>query len=112
MNQMIAACGLDCAKCPALIATQTNDDELRNKTAREWSEMFKGDIRPEMINCEGCMTPGSVRFAHCSQCTFRACALDKKLDNCARCADYACEGLLTFFSHVPEAKTNLDKIRE
>lgn len=29
MNKMIAFCGLDCTKCDAYIATQTNDDALR-----------------------------------------------------------------------------------
>ena len=30
-------CGLDCENCAARIATVNNDDELREKTAKEWS---------------------------------------------------------------------------
>ncbi len=37
MKQLIACCGLDCENCTARIATVNNDDELREKTAKEWS---------------------------------------------------------------------------
>lgn len=39
MKQLIACCGLDCENCDARIATVTNDDALREKTAKEWSVM-------------------------------------------------------------------------
>ncbi len=39
MKQFIACCGLDCEMCDARIATLTNDDALREATARKWSEM-------------------------------------------------------------------------
>lgn len=32
-NQLIGCCGLDCEKCDARIATLTNDNVLREKTA-------------------------------------------------------------------------------
>ena len=32
-NQFIGCCGLDCEKCDARIATITNDNALREKTA-------------------------------------------------------------------------------
>jgi Protein of unknown function (DUF3795) len=31
MEEMIAFCGLNCAECPAFLATQENDDEKENK---------------------------------------------------------------------------------
>ena len=37
MKQLIACCGLDCENCTARIASVNNDDELREKTAKEWS---------------------------------------------------------------------------
>ena len=37
MKQLIACCGLDCENCAARIATVNNDDELREKTAKEWN---------------------------------------------------------------------------
>ena len=39
MKQLIAYCGLDCEKCDARIATLTNDNALREKTAALWTEM-------------------------------------------------------------------------
>ena len=55
----IACCGLDCAQCPAHLVWQNNDHDLRQKTAREWSQMFKSDITPDQINCAGCHSPKS-----------------------------------------------------
>ena len=39
MKQLIACCGIDCENCDVRIATITNDDELRKKTAQKWSVM-------------------------------------------------------------------------
>ena len=54
MNDFIACCGLDCEKCDAYIATVNNDNDLREKTAKYWSELNGVTITPEQINCEGC----------------------------------------------------------
>ena len=43
MKQLIACCGLDCENCAARIATVNNDDELREKTAKEWSVLNAGN---------------------------------------------------------------------
>ncbi len=58
MNKMIAFCGLDCEKCDAYLATVTNDNALREKTAKLWAEMNNAPITPEMINCMGCRADG------------------------------------------------------
>ena len=39
MRKMIAYCGLDCEKCDAYIATVRDDQALREKTAKAWSEL-------------------------------------------------------------------------
>ena len=39
MNNYIAYCGLECEACEAHIATINDDNELRMKVAREWSEL-------------------------------------------------------------------------
>ena len=51
MKQLIACCGLDCENCAARIATVNNDDELREKTAKEniaylcsMTKTFKSDL--------------------------------------------------------------------
>lgn len=38
-NQLIGCCGLDCEKCNARIATLTNDNALREKTAVLWTKL-------------------------------------------------------------------------
>ena len=49
MNNYIAFCGLDCERCDARIATIHNDDTLREKVAKLWSELNGAEITPEMI---------------------------------------------------------------
>lgn len=39
MKELIAYCGLDCEKCDARIATLNDDNVLREKTAKLWSEL-------------------------------------------------------------------------
>ena len=58
MNNYIACCGLDCEKCEARLATINNDNQLRAKVAKEWSELNKVEITPQMINCTGCRIEG------------------------------------------------------
>ena len=41
MRDMIAYCGLDCEKCDAYLATINDDQALREKTAKLWSEWVK-----------------------------------------------------------------------
>ena len=50
MNEYIAYCGLNCEACEARLATVNNDDALRQRVAREWSELNGVEITAEMIN--------------------------------------------------------------
>ena len=50
----MAVCGLDCNKCGALLATRENDNQKRAEVGQEWSRVFKVEIKPEDINCDGC----------------------------------------------------------
>jgi hypothetical protein len=111
MNRMIASCGLICTECPAFVATQNNDEQLRIKTAEQWSKEFKADIQPESIFCDGCLQKKGRLFSHCKVCPIRKCCLEKDIPNCAYCDDYGCEHIIEFFGFVPEAKKVLDVIR-
>ncbi len=111
MAQMIAACGLDCAGCPALIASRTNDQGLRERTAAEWSKAYGFECTPEMVNCHGCFATDGVQIGHCADCEIRKCAVGKKLKNCAACGDYPCATLSGFLANCPDAKRNLDALR-
>jgi len=107
---LTAYCGLSCDFCPAYQATLKNDDELRRQTAMEWSQMFNAQITPEMINCEGCRTPG-LKLGHCAVCEIRSCAASRGYDTCAQCDDYACEKLAPVITAMPLAKETLEKLR-
>ncbi|MBR3244008.1 MAG: DUF3795 domain-containing protein [Parasporobacterium sp.] len=63
------------------IATVNNDDDLRIKVAKEWSELNSVEITPEMINCAGCRIEG-VKTPFCdSLCPIRQCALGRDVDS-------------------------------
>jgi len=105
--KLIAYCGLDCGVCPARRAYLTDDDELRRKTAEEWSGMYDSEISPESVNCTGCREEG-VKFSHCEQgCEIRKCALPRGIANCGECPEFSCTKTEEFFKFVPEAKNNL-----
>ncbi len=111
MAKMIAMCGLDCAACPAHIAFQTNDQALRIKTAREWSELYHADITPEGVNCVGCLQIAGVHIGHCYECAIRRCGLTRGTANCGVCEDYACPTISGFIAKVEQAKANLEEVR-
>ena len=112
MPVKMAFCGIDCLKCPAFIAHQSNDDELRKKTAQEWAKMFDYAFKPEEINCVGCTVGEGVHIGYCGMCEIRACAQKKNVKHCGECTEYGCERLTKFLANVPEAKANLEAARK
>lgn len=112
MDKMIAVCGIVCSECPALLATQKDDDAERKTVAESWSKMFNADIKPEDINCDGCTSGGKSLFNYCNVCEIRKCGKEKQVENCAYCNEYACDKLTEFFTMAPEAKTTLEEIRK
>lgn len=92
MKELIAYCGLDCEKCDARLATINNDDELREKVAKLWTDLNQVEITKEMINCMGCKGDG-VKTPFCdSMCPIRQCAMVKNQEACAKCNEFtACE---------------------
>ncbi len=111
-EKLIAYCGLACDECPAFKAFAANDEELRKKAAKEWSEIYKADIKPEDINCTGCTSEDGIKFRHCFECKIRSCCKAHDLENCTHCDDYACDLISGFLEAVPEAKENLGSIRK
>jgi len=112
MEKLIAYCGLDCGKCPAFIATQKDDKEGLAKTAAQWAEQFKVEVKPEDVVCDGCITPSPKKASYCNMCEIRSCCVEKELENCALCSEYACEKLTEFFEHAPEAEEGLKEQRK
>jgi hypothetical protein len=109
---MIAYCGLDCEACAAYIAYMTDDQELREKTAREWGEEHGIEVNPDDVNCTGCKGTGT-QISFCSdECPIRICALERKVITCGHCGDYPCDKLTFIHEPVPEARERLDNIRK
>ena len=108
MKDLIAFCGLDCETCEARLATIRNDEELRIKTARRWSELNGVEITPDMINCEGCRTDG-VKTPYCGfMCQIRQCALGKNVSTCGDCPEMeTCEKVGMIIGNNEEARRNL-----
>jgi hypothetical protein len=112
MDKMISVCGLVCTTCPAFEATRDNDDAKRKATSEQWSKAFGSTVKPEDVNCFGCLTTKGKVFSYCQVCEIRKCGMGKGVKNCAYCADYACDKLLKFFEMAPQAKQNLEEVRK
>ena len=108
MKQYIAYCGLDCERCEARKATVNNDDALRVKVAKQWSELNGVEITPGMINCAGCRVPGA-KTPYCdSLCPVRQCALGRGVETCGSCPEMeSCEKVGAILANSEEARRNL-----
>ena len=113
MDNMIGCCGLDCKKCGAYIATVSNDDEMRVKTAKLWSEWNNTDIPPEAINCMGCRSDG-VKAYYCENlCEIRKCALAKGFETCGECAGWeTCKTVKAIHDNSDDAVETLKEIQQ
>lgn len=111
MKHMIAYCGLDCAKCDAYLATVNDNQALREKTAKLWSELNHAEILPENINCEGCRADGAKTVFCDSLCAIRRCAAGKGVSTCGACAALnGCETVDAILSGNPETLENLKSL--
>ncbi|HPE96263.1 MAG TPA: DUF3795 domain-containing protein [Bacillota bacterium] len=109
MKKKIGCCGLDCEKCDAYIATINNDEALRAKTAKLWSELNGVEILPEMINCEGCRADGAKTYFCSDMCEIRKCAFGKGYETCGECAEMdSCKTVAQIHDYSEDAKANLE----
>lgn len=111
MEKIIACCGLNCAGCDARIATITNDEALRSKTAELWKTQHNiADITSAMINCTGCREEGA-KIGHCSECAIRNCAISKNFKTCAECDMLdTCETIAAVHKFAADAMNNLKSL--
>ena len=111
MKTFIAYCGLDCEACEARLATINDDDVLRVKVAKLWSELNSVEITPDMINCVGCRVDG-VKTPYCeSLCPIRQCALSRSCETCGSCGELeSCEKVGMIIGNNEEALRNLKGI--
>ena len=90
------------------MATMNNDDTLRKKVAKLWSELNGVEITPEMINCVGCRIDG-VKTPYCeSLCPISRCASGKRAETCGSCSEImTCEKAGMILQNNEEARRNL-----
>ena len=112
-NELIACCGLDCETCDARIATITNNDALREKTAALWTKLNAVAITPDMIHCTGCRVEGA-KTPFCDKlCPVHNCVREKGLDTCADCGQMdGCQTLGRIAANSPFVLDNLNWLRE
>ena len=111
MEKLIASCGINFATCNARIATVSNDEKLRAKTAEEWKVSYNApNLMPEMINCTGCREAGA-KFGHCGQCEIRNCVLSKNYQTCGECDMLeSCVKVEKILTYVPDTLKNLKSL--
>ena len=109
--KMTAYCGLNCAECPTYLATQKDDDKMREKVAKQWSRQFKIEFKPSDMNCDGCKAENGRLFGFCNACEVRQCSRESGVETCAHCEDYDCAKIQGLINLEPSIKTSLDKIR-
>lgn len=107
----IGCCGLDCETCAARIATVTNDQALREKTAALWSKLNGAAITPEMINCTGCRMDGA-KTPFCDKlCPVHNCVRKKGFSTCADCPQMeSCQTLGQIAANNPSVLENLKRL--
>jgi Protein of unknown function (DUF3795) len=112
-KKMIAFCGIVCNDCRAFIATQRNDTELKREVAKAWSTKTE-TLKPEDIDCDGCMVTGRRLHTFCLTCEVRRCGYEKGVENCAYCREFPCEKLTGLWKSfkLTEAEATLEKIRK
>jgi hypothetical protein len=112
MSKMTAYCGLVCTDCPTFIATQNDDDVARAKTAAFYHKTYGFDLKPEDINCDGCLADGDKLIGYCQTCKIRKCCSEKGLANCAHCEEQPCEDLKEFHAFSRHAKASFEALRK
>ena len=109
--KLFGVCGLDCAECEGRLATQANDEIAKERVAAKWRKAHSNPrIDAAYVTCDGCLS--EKLGGHCSECDIRACGVAHGIPNCAHCVDYGtCGKLARFFGFVPQARANLDAMR-
>lgn len=110
MDKMIGYCGIDCSRCDVYIATINDDDELREKTAKLWSDLNRVTITPDMLNCVGCRCDGVKTYFCSDMCEIRKCAEAREYDSCCSCGEApTCKKLAMIITDNEEARKNVIK---
>jgi hypothetical protein len=111
-DRMIAYCGLVCTDCDAYTATQAGDMEALARMAEEASRQFGMEMTAADAMCDGCRATTGRQIGYCHECGIRLCAVQKHIETCAHCTDYACDKVEAFSKPGSEHRKVLDDLRE
>lgn len=109
-DRMISYCGLTCTDCDAYKATQAEDMEALERMAKEATEQLGEEMTVADAMCDGCVSTTGRRIAYCHECAIRLCGVQKHIENCAHCDDYACEKIDGFSKSGSPQRRTLDDI--
>jgi hypothetical protein len=96
--ELLGFCGVYCGACTTYRAYNDNDQALV-----EW-EIRTGMPKEEIV-CKGCRS-GLVN-KWCSECKFRKCIENKKIENCFQCETFPCKMLVDFSETRPHRTLGL-----
>jgi hypothetical protein len=97
MNPIIARCGNRCDTCPAYAGNIKNEDDQK-RVSKKFEQYFGFPIPPESVMCSGCLDATGPQVN--ADCAIRTCAVERTLDTCAHCDDFACEKLQPAFGFI------------
>jgi hypothetical protein len=106
-DDLIAVCGPSCAKCPAYIATHTNNRAELQRIADEWTKSLGRSYVADDIICDGCRVLNGRRTAYCATCNIRCCAQSRGVLTCAHCTTCPCEKIVS-----PGARKVLEDLKK
>lgn len=85
MEESIGYCGYNCHLC----AAQSDDPAVREKLVAGWRRVFGHQhYTTDNVKCAGCRSSGEVAD---KQCKARPCAIERRVETCAACADFPCD---------------------
>lgn len=109
MGKIIAFCGLICWECPVYIATKTDNEESKEKLAKEYStDSFK--FEKDDMTCTGCHSTEGVNEKMCVECPMRKCGMEKKITHCTECNEYPCQHIVGYVPAGSENRRTLNRL--
>jgi len=94
---VLGYCGISCGACSAYQGTVATRMDLLERVAGSY---WEGKHSAQEWVCLGC-TPADQGFLakYCATCVIRACAIERGVQNCAACSEFAtCDRVKTFIA--------------
>jgi hypothetical protein len=105
MEPILTRCGYRCDLCLAFKSNVEKEPSNQQKLSDGWFSYFGFRIEPANIICDGCMADHPRLIDQ--GCLIRPCVIDKGLNNCASCEEYACEKITERIVVYEEVKSRV-----